>query len=309
MAQADLKYFELLKKDISERLRSTCPGIGPDMTEWKGDEIARFQEDLIKRANGRISEKWFYTHIKNPDGRLPRVDILNLLSRYVGFGDWNEFKNSKPPQFESRKSNFRSYILLTLLVLISGGAFTFWAIQPMEPLPYTFCFINAMSKETLTEKDIELIILKKSESPYLAAPDSNGCFTIASTANSVQFVVKGPYFKTDTITRIMDKKQTREIIPVPVNDYAMMIHIFSTGNVQDWERRRQQLERMFSDEAQIYQVVEGAMIGVEMYNKKEFIDKLTMPVSSLKNIHIIETIYEGKKIKELRFRQSGGHYE
>jgi hypothetical protein len=45
------------------------------------------------------------------------------------------------------------------------------------------------------------------------------------------------------------------------------------------------------------------MVGMEMYNKEEFIDKLTMPLNSLKNIEIIETIFDGNRIKELRFKQ------
>ena len=37
------------------------------------------KEDIV---NGRISEKWFYTHIKSNSGKLPRIDMLNILSEY-----------------------------------------------------------------------------------------------------------------------------------------------------------------------------------------------------------------------------------
>ena len=60
---------------------------------------------------------------------------------------------------------------------------------------------------------------------------------------------------------------------------------------------------MFADNVQIYQIFDKNNSGMELYNKQEFINKLTMPVNSLKNIEIIETIYTGNKISMLRFRQ------
>tara|TARA_Y100000385_G_C12600578_1_gene428639 strand:- start:157 stop:384 length:228 start_codon:yes stop_codon:yes gene_type:complete len=43
--------------------------------------------------------------------------------------------------------------------------------------------------------------------------------------------------------------------------------------------------------------------GMEMYNKTEFIDKLTTPLKSLGDIEIIETIYKDDEIISLRFIQ------
>lgn len=41
-----------------------------------------------------------------------------------------------------------------------------------------------------------------------------------------------------------------------------------------------------------------------LYNKEEFINKMTMPIKSLKNISILETKYEGNQIVEIRFVQN-----
>jgi hypothetical protein len=60
---------------------------------------------------------------------------------------------------------------------------------------------------------------------------------------------------------------------------------------------------MFTDDARIFQVYPSDKSGMEMYNKDEFIDKLTMPLNSLKNIEVIETIYKDGKISALRFIQ------
>ena len=116
-------------------------------------------------------------------------------------------------------------------------------------------------------------------------------------------MVKAPYYETDTITRILDKFEGSESIYLYPNDFAMMIHYFSATNVKDWKKRRGHLDRMISDSAFIYQFFDEGQVGMELYNKEEFIDKLTMPVNSLKNIEIMETIYTGRKISVLRFKQ------
>ena len=55
--------------------------------------------------------------------------------------------------------------------------------------------------------------------------------------------------------------------------------------------------------AQIVQVYPTAQIGVEIYNKEEFIDKMTMPLKSLKNIEILETKHSEDGIIYVRFMQ------
>ena len=63
------------------------------------------------------------------------------------------------------------------------------------------------------------------------------------------------------------------------------------------------MEQILSDEVQIIQVSGTEERGVEMYNKEEFIDKLTTPIGSLKNIEILETQHHNNKIIWIRFKQ------
>ena len=44
-------------------------------------------------------------------------------------------------------------------------------------------------------------------------------------------------------------------------------------------------------------------LGMEVYNKWEFINKITLPTSGLKNLEVIETSFEADKISALWFRQ------
>ncbi|WP_312902502.1 hypothetical protein [Chryseobacterium taichungense] len=93
MTDLDLLHFEQLKKDVqAQYLKEYTPSYD-EISKWKGIDIIYFQEDLRKKAKGNISEKSFYTYFKNsPVTKLPRIDMLNLLSIYAGYDSWYEFK-------------------------------------------------------------------------------------------------------------------------------------------------------------------------------------------------------------------------
>jgi len=304
MSDNGLLYFALLKKEITVILKKSYPSIPPVIENWKGQDIIYFQEDLVDKAKGTISEKWFYTHIKLPKDKLPRIDMLNLLSRYVGFTDWNDFKENKKQKVPkvndnsiSLKANKWKFGLLAIAIL---GLVLFFYI--FRSKTYTFCFYNADQRSLLKDQEIEIIILNEGESP-IYKQCINGCFSIKSTKSKLRFVVKTPYYKTDTITRILNNPEQNEIVQLHTNNYAMMIHFFSKSKLDDWQKRRKQLKVMFTDNAQIYQMYGSNDIGMELYNKTEFINKLTMPLRSLQNIEIIETVYNGNRISILKFRQ------
>jgi len=93
LTDLDLLHFEQLKKDVqAQYLKEYTPSYD-DISKWKGIDIIYFQEDLRKKAKGNISEKTFYTYFKNsPVTKLPRIDMLTLLSIYAGYTSWYEFK-------------------------------------------------------------------------------------------------------------------------------------------------------------------------------------------------------------------------
>lgn len=93
MTDLDLLHFEQLKKEVqAQYLKEHTPSFD-DISKWKGIDIIYFQEDLRKKAKGNISEKSFYTYFKNsPVTKLPRIDMLNLLSIYSGYDSWYGFK-------------------------------------------------------------------------------------------------------------------------------------------------------------------------------------------------------------------------
>jgi hypothetical protein len=304
--------FELLKKKIVAVMQQSYPGISSSISEWKGQDIVNFQEELLQKVNAHISEKWFYTHMKSTGETLPRIDVLNLLSKYVGYTDWNDFvyKNNGERPKPVVSSGNRYFIIVPLMVMGILGIFLL-INKLISTREYTFCFYDTNTKEPITSFNnninsnglIEVSIILENESPvnYLCGPD--GCFTLRTDRSIIKMVVTSPYYRNDTITRILKKFNQRETIGLQANEYALMLRYFSEMNVQDWQSRRLKMDEMFADDALIYQVMNDKRgTGMELYSKWEFIDKLTMPSQSLKNIEILNTKYIGDRIAVLRFR-------
>ena len=305
MKEKDKYNFELLKQKIVELMQQSFPGINPSISEWKGQEIVDFQEELLQHANAHISEKWFYSHIKSENKSLPRIDILNLLSKYVGYANWNDFKfknsDNSIPIASPEKAN-RYFIYVPVIVLLILGAF-FVFFKVLNTREYQFRFIDADTAEPIINQPIEVKVLLDGESPVNYICEHGNSFNLKTSRANVRFVVESPYYQPDTIFRILDRFNREEIVKLRPDNYAMMIHYFSTMNVKDWQKRRDQLNVMISDSAMIYQVFTKEAIGVELFNKWEFINKLTLPSTGLRKIEILDTKYEGDKISIIRFRQ------
>jgi hypothetical protein len=301
----DIQTFDLLKQKIVERMQESYPGINPSISEWKGQEIVDFQEELLHKVNAHISEKWFYTHVKGGRETLPRIDTLNLLSKYAGYSNWDDFKFKHPGQVlavdHSKRAN-RYFIYIPVLALLTLGVM-FILFKMLSTKDYKFRFYDADTKEPVTNTIIEVSVLLEGESPVSYLCGQEGSFILKTDKANVHFVVKSPYYQTDTIIRLLDKFNRDEIVQLRPDNYAMMIQYFSSMNVKDWQKRRNQLNLMIADSAMIYQVFDKEAVGVELYNKMEFINKMTLPSTGLKDIEILDTKYQGDKISLIRFRQ------
>lgn len=300
------KYFERLKEMIVIKMKQTYPGIPNSISDWKGQNIIDFQTELWVSQKEQISEKWFYMHMKSNNQKLPRIDILIFLSKYIGYINWDDFKQ-KNILHESKngtiqdKSNRVFYLVPILLV---GVLFIFYLIfTAMYTQEYTFCFYDSDTKDVINNSITEIAVISNNESPVYYLCNNNGCFTIKTKERILKFIVENPYYHTDTIKRTLNKFNRTENVKLKIDDYAIMIQYFSNSNVKDWLNRRENLDKMFSDTVKIFQVMNGT-VGMEIYNKWEFINKLTLPTNSLRDIEIIDTKYSGEKITHLRFIQN-----
>jgi len=298
MAHKDFLYFRKLKEQLARQFSDSNPGINPDISSWKGKDIRDFQEDLERKANGRISEKWFYTHLKSDADKLPRVDILDLLSSYVGHENWQTFKNRN----KVRKRSFYWLVIPGLIAIAT--AFLFITISGEQH--YTFEVADAYTNERIEPDELRVIQLLASESPRELMPDKKGLFTVEASSDTIQFVVSAKYYYPDTIRRIVRRLSRYEIIRLLPNDYALMIHFYSKTDTNNWMQRRAQLSEIISDNARIFQVDPEGRLALELFNKHTFINKLTIPSNSLKNIDILDIRFDGDQITHLRFTQKEG---
>lgn len=303
MQEKDISYFELLKTEVVRTFRQSHPEVSEDITEWKGQTIYDFQDDLLEKVQDQISEKWFYNHMKARAQRLPRVDMLNLLSRYAGYSGWQDFvfKNQESLPIDTRDRSNRVFIMIPVLV-ISFVALFILVFRLLSTREYRFCFVNNYDGAPIAAP-VQIDLLHDGESPTTLTADSSGCVPVRTNQVKLRFVVKAPYYKTDTIDRILKKFNRQETVRLRTDDYALMLHYFTTANVSDWKKRREQLEMMFADDARIYEVFQKGTLGVEMYDKNEFINKLSVPTQSLQHIRILDTEYAGDRIVALRFTE------
>ncbi len=298
-------HFELLKQKIVAIMKQSYPGINPNMAEWKGQEITDFQEELLQKVNAHISEKWFYNHIKSQNESLPRIDILNLLSKYVGYANWDDFVFQNRDKVASKKiiTKGNRYFVLVPLILVSVMVILFSLFKLFSTQQYHFSFYDAHTHEAIISDQIEIKLLSENESPINYFADTVGNFFLKTDQSQIKMVVSAPYYKSDTIIRILKKFDREQKIGLHANDYALIIHYFSMMDVDDWQKRRNYLAEIFDETAIIYQVLNDAdASGMELYNKEEFIDRLTMPTGSLKHIEILDTKFKDDKIMVLRFR-------
>ncbi len=292
MSINDQHCFNCLKQAIFSTF-SKKNGVTNPIANWKGEEIILFQEDLFATTKAKVSEKWFYTYIKNTPEKLPRIDILNLLSAYVGFKTWNTFKTAHQKKV-SKKQHLKKRYFLFLIPLIILAVYRLNLSNTFQ-----FCFINEDQGNAITNTVLNIKVLQDNESPLYFKTDSLGCFSVKTNQDRIRFVVSSPYHKTDTITRSFSSS-TNKTVKLQTDDYALMLHYYANGNKQDWNKRKEQLNMLIAEKAQIYQVFKQH-IGIELYSKQEFISKLTTPTNSLKNIKILDKSYKNEKIVKLKF--------
>ena len=312
MSSAELAYFQKLKLEVAITYKKVYPSCDIPIEEWTSQDITNFQEELLQHVKGQLSEKWFYTHIKGRQDKIPRLDMLNMLSEYAGFKNWRDFTSQfVAPQAESvqttvvpvpeKANSWTKWIWVLIPTAIAIYAASIFI--PSERT-YYFCFIDADLKHPITVAPVEVSILKAGQSPILMECDTDGCFKITTSEKSIRFAVSSAYHKPDTITRHFSNRVPPETIKLKTDDYALMIHMFSNSNIDDWKKRRAQLDDMIADDARIFQVNPGTQNGMELYNKQGFINKLTTPIRSLKNIEVLEVQYSDSQISSMRFIQT-----
>ncbi len=298
MTPTEKQLFSQLKVAISDQLRHNHPDVPEDTSIWKKREIELFQEDLHKKVHGRISEKWFYTHIKGDHLKLPRIDMLDLLSKYVGETNWASFKRKNQSKTKGKSLGMLAAIASLLILVVTGIGLG------MKPNTVQFCFHDLYSQHPIPAEGLQVSWQRSNESPIREEVNKDGCVCIQSDEPVIMLHIEAPYYLEETITRKVDEIDYQERIALRTDDYARAIRLFSQKDQKEWKHCRAFLNGVFKENARIYHYNPQETFAVAILNHKEFIDKLTSPTKSLKNLEIMDIDYENEKIAVLRFKEN-----
>ncbi|MEM9328272.1 MAG: hypothetical protein AAGA85_21570 [Bacteroidota bacterium] len=292
MRPSDRRRFEQLKLEVVRRMRSEHPDLSADISTWRKRELELLQEALSRETKSQVSEKWFYTHMKSNHGSLPRIDMLDMLSQFVGYKNWDDFR-------PSRSTAFPLPWMGSLLAILSVVGLGWWILIPSCS---TFCFVNLFGRQPINSASIDVFVHPTDESPLMLSIDEQGCVCVQEVDNEVKMTVRSAYFVNDTILR-RPSNRAIEFVALRPDDNAQMIRMFANGKVEDWQRYRAHLLGMFMPNARIYEFAQRATAPVGLFNREEFVDLLTLPYMERADLKIIEIAYERDKIITLRFER------
>lgn len=349
MTDIEFSYFNSLKKAVQEKYLETHSPSFDDISKWRGIDIIYFQEDLRQKAKGNISEKTFYTYFKNnTNEKIPRIDMLNILSIYAGYSSWSEFrkKNQLPEQktqqtplpepapvetiyqqktettndiveekpivktineikiLESEKNHNSSFLKKYLWLGISALLFATILILVFNDTlfykKYTYAFTDA-DRNSSIKGELDVKIIRDNESPILIKVKPNSPFVYETKSKTLKMVISSPFYKTDTVSRDLTTAPDSENIELKPNDYAIQLYYYSKSII-DFKKKTSELNRLISDNALIYQVVDSDIYGIETMDKQKYISLVTLPTTSLEKLEVIDSQMKNGKIVMIKFR-------
>ncbi|MEM9024875.1 MAG: hypothetical protein AAGB22_14095, partial [Bacteroidota bacterium] len=199
MNPMDRQDFDALKRALEHTYRQAFPSVTAPIESWKGEEITRFQEALTAHVQGRVSEKWFYTHIKGEQNALPRRSVLDMLSQYTGATDWQDFRNRQrtpepTPAAPAKKRQRLPWVMGGAVLLVLTGTL-YAALGLSQQHTFRFCFVDADRNQPITDGPIAVLVLEDGQSPVYQACDAQGCIQLQTARDQIRFAVHAPYFR------------------------------------------------------------------------------------------------------------------
>ncbi|MBA5629717.1 hypothetical protein [Moheibacter lacus] len=296
----ELELFQELKKRILETYQKSYPYFQGDWDSFSSKDIRQLIELVEIQLKERVSEKWIYTHLK-PEGneKLPRKDMLDIFSRFVGYSEWEEFvfknQNHSKKSIVSpvkKESKLKPWIGLLFLVPMIG--FGIYILQK-EKKPKSIEIKNEFTNEPLKPEEIAVYKVKDDEKIPVEVVDSK----IEIDASDEKIIIESPYFEKKEVE--LDEKKN-EIFVKP-EDYALVLKTFIDADLREWEDRRAKLEKILSDDLEVI-ILLKENLGAQYLNKDEFSGKLIVPTSETKKMKILnlETNNE-KQITFIRIQQ------
>lgn len=280
----EIIIFQQLKNDVLLKYKEYHPFFNGSWKTFSSSDIQNLIDLISENLKQSISEKWIYTHLKpEQNEKLPRKDMLDILSQFVGFSNWDEyvFKNeqvnvqSKNQLNRSLNKKKNITFLFGLMLTLALSCYLFFKKE--------FKTITIEEKHTneAIKNDVEVLIMNDSTEIPIEVTNSKIEIPIK---DSTKLKLKSPFYKEKTV--IVNKKEDIKIQLEP-NDYALILKGFMKADIKDWQTRKNQMGIILDDNLEVLVMLKDNL-GAEYFNKEEFIELVTVPTTSLKKMKIIE---------------------
>jgi predicted DNA-binding transcriptional regulator AlpA len=291
-----LDLFQNLKNDVLLVYKEHHPYFEGTWKTFSSQDIQNLIELIETKVKQTVSEKWIYTHLKpETNEKLPRKDMLDILSQLVGFSGWDEyvFKNKVAviePQLNENKSNKNKSMWLTGLLVITGiSAFIFYNLIYEKDNVHSLEVKDSYTNDKINMDDIKAVIVNDSIETPVEIINSE---LQIKTTDTAKVIINSPFYEKKEI--MVTNTHPHPKIVLEPNDYAMMLKAFMKSDIKDWQTRKEQLDKIFSDDLEVIVMLKNNL-GAEYFNKEEFSEKLIIPSASLKKMKVLEIKNEANK--------------
>ena len=295
-----IDVFYKLKNDVLLTYQKQYPYFEGNWKTFSSQDIQNLIDLVAVQVKQTVSEKWIYTHLKvETNDKLPRKDMLDILSQLVGYSGWDEYvfkwKQEVVPNVVQPKRNYNVVFSLGFIGLFLIGFFSYRYLNREEV--QTIEVKNAFTEEQINSEEVKAVMIENNVETPIEIVDSKIQIT---TKDSAKIVLKSPYYKDKTI--VVGKENSNAITLQP-DDYAMMLKGFMKSDIKDWETRKEQLQKILADDLEVLVILKNDL-GIEYFNKQEFSEKLIVPSVALKRMKVIDIQSNDKdEIKFIRIIQ------
>ena len=210
-------------------------------------------------------------------------------------------ENVTKTEIQPTKHTFiKKYLWLGISVLLFATVLILVFYDNLFYKKYTYAFTDA-DRNSSIKGELDVKIIRDNESPILFKVKPNSPFVYETKSKKLKMIISSPFYRTDTVTRDLIAAPESENIELKPNDYAIQLFYYSKS-IQDFKKKTEQLNRLISDKALIYQVVDSDIYGIETMDKQKYISLVTLPTTSLENLEVIDSQMENGKIVMIKFR-------
>jgi hypothetical protein len=305
----ELEKFQELKQKVLLKYQEHHPFFQGTWKTFSSQDIQNLIGLIEEKCKQTISEKWIYTHLKpETNNKIPRKDMLNILSEFVGFSGWDEFTFEEKIS-ESKKSKVseksKKWLLVLIIFLILSIFLIFLILNKKEESkPKTIQLNNEYTNEKVNAEEVKIFEVKDSVKHELEIKE--GKVQVSNNGNGKsKLVIQSPFYEPKTVNLVMGEPYSgpNQVVSLKPDDYAMMLKAFMLSDIKDWQTRKSQLDKILSDNLEVIVMLKEDL-GAEYFNKSEFSQKLIVPTASLKKMKIVEIKNDANdKIQFIRIKQ------